>query len=57
MALLDLIPKVAAAGAFAYKGQKLAGEAKAGKEQAHGIALNAHQGKIDRHRGGSTTGK
>ena len=32
--------------AFAYTGQKLAGEAKISIEQARGIALKAHPGKI-----------
>lgn len=46
MTLLGLVLTVAAANAFAYTGQKFAGEAKISLEQARVIALKAHPGKI-----------
>lgn len=46
MTLLSLILAVAATNAFAYTGQKFAGEAKISLEQARVIALKAHPGKI-----------
>ena len=46
MTLLSLIMAVAASHAFAYTGQKFAGEAKISLEQARVIALKAHPGKI-----------
>ena len=56
--LLGLVLTVAATSAFAYPGQKLAGEAKVSIEQARAIALKAHPGKItdeelEREKGGS----
>ncbi len=58
MALLGLVLTVAAVNAFAYTGQKLAGEAKISMEQARAIALKIHPGKIveeglEREKGGS----
>ena len=58
MTLLGLVLTVAAANAFAYTGQKLAGEAKISIEQARAIALKAHSGKItdeelEQEKGGS----
>ncbi len=46
MLLLGLFLMASAANAFAYTGQKLAGEAKISLEQARVIALKAHPGKI-----------
>lgn len=47
MTLLGLVlTMAAAANAFAYTGQKFAGEAKISLEQARAIALKAHPGKI-----------
>ena len=56
--LLGLALAFAAANAFAYTGQNLAGEAKISIEQAQAIALKAHPGKItdeelEREKGGS----
>lgn len=56
--LLGLLFAVAAANAFAYTGQKFAGEAKISLDQARAIALKAHPGKItdeelEREKGGS----
>ena len=58
MTLLSLALTVAAANAFAYTGQKLAGEAKISIEQGREIALMAHPGKItdeelEQEKGGS----
>lgn len=58
MTLLGLVLTVATANAFAYTGQKLAGEAKISIEQARTIALKAHSGKItdeelEQEKGGS----
>lgn len=58
MTLLGLVLTVAAVNAFAYTGQKLAGDAKISIEQARAIALKAHPGKItdeelEREKGGS----
>ncbi len=58
MSLLGLVLTVAAANAFAYTGQKFAGEAKISMEQARVIALKAHPGKItdeelEQEKGGS----
>ena len=58
MTLLGLVLALAAANAFAYTGQKFAGEAKISLEQARRIALKAHPGKItdeelEREKGGS----
>jgi uncharacterized membrane protein YkoI len=58
MTLLGLVITMAAANAFAYTGQKLAGEAKINIEQARAIAIKAHPGKItdeelEREKGGS----
>lgn len=58
MTLLGLVLTVATANAFAYTGQKLAGEAKISIEQARAIALKAHSGKItdeelEQEKGGS----
>lgn len=58
MTLLGLVLTVATANAFAYTGQKFAGEAKISLEQARVIALKAHPGKItdeelEREKGGS----
>jgi uncharacterized membrane protein YkoI len=44
--LLGLFLMASAANAFAFAGQKLAGEAKISLNQARGIALKAHPGKI-----------
>lgn len=46
MTLLSLILTVAAVNAYAYTGEKLAGEAKISMEQARVIALKIHPGKI-----------
>lgn len=46
MTLLVLALTIAAGNALAYPGQKLAREAKISLEQARGIALKAHPGKI-----------
>lgn len=46
MALLFLGMTVAAANAFAYTGEQLAGKAKVSIEQARAIVLKAHAGKI-----------
>ena len=56
--LLALVLGVATVNAFAYTGEKLAGEAKISVEQARAIALKAHPGKItdeelEREPGGS----
>ena len=56
--LLGLVLTVAAANAFAYTGQKFAGEAKISLEQARVIALKAHPGKVtdeelEQEKGGS----
>ena len=58
MTLLGLVLTAAAANAFAYTGQKFAGEAKISMEQARAIALKAHPGKItdeelEQEKGGS----
>jgi uncharacterized membrane protein YkoI len=58
MALLGLFLMASAANAFAYTGQKFAGEAKISLEQARVIALKAHPGKItdeelEKEKGGS----
>lgn len=58
MALLGLALTVAAVNAFAYTGQEFAREAKISMEQARGIALKAHPGKItdeelEKEKGGS----
>jgi uncharacterized membrane protein YkoI len=58
MALLGMFLMASAANAFAYTGQKLAGEAKISLKQARVIALKAHPGKIideelEREQGGS----
>lgn len=58
MTLLGLVLTVAAANAFAYTGEKFAGEAKISLEQARVIALKAHPGKItdeelEQEKGGS----
>ena len=58
MSLLGLALTVAAANAFAYTGQKFAGEAKISLERARAIALKAHPGRItdeelEREKGGS----
>lgn len=58
MALLGLVLTAAAANAFAYTGQKLAGEAKITMDEARVIALKIHPGKIieeglEREKGGS----
>ncbi len=55
---LALALSVAAVNAFAYTGQKLAGEAKISMEQARAIALKAYPGKItdeelEKEKGGS----
>ena len=46
MALLGLALAASAVNAFAYTGQKFAGEAKVSMEQARAIALKAHPGNI-----------
>jgi len=46
MILLGLFLMASAANAFAFTGQKLAGEAKINLNQARVIALKAHPGKI-----------
>ncbi len=46
MTSLGLVLTIAAGNALAYQGQKFAGEAKISLEQARGIALKAHPGKI-----------
>ena len=43
---LALVLSVAAVNAYAYTGQKLAGEAKITMEQARAMALKIHPGKI-----------
>lgn len=58
MTSLTLVLMVAAGGAFAYTGEKLAGEAKINIEQARVIALKAYPGKItdeelEQEKGGS----
>lgn len=58
MTLLSLILAASTANAFAYAGQKLAGEAKISIAQARAIALKAHPGKItdeelEQEKGGS----
>lgn len=58
MTFLSLVLTVAAANAFAYTGQNLAGETKISIEQARAIAIKAHPGKItdeelERESGGS----
>jgi uncharacterized membrane protein YkoI len=58
VAVLGLVLTVAAANAFAYTGQKFAGEAKISIEQAREIALKAQPGKItdeelEQEKGGS----
>ena len=57
MALLGIVLAVAAVNAFAYTGEKLAGEAKITMEEARAIALKIHPGKIieeglEREKGG-----
>ena len=54
---LILVLSVAAVNAFAYTGEKLAGEAKITMEEARAIALKIHPGKIieeglEREKGG-----
>lgn len=56
--LLGLVLALATANAFAYTGQKFAGEAKISLQQARRIALKVHPGKItdeelEREKGGS----
>ncbi len=46
MTLLGLVLTVAAANAFAYTGEKFAGEAKITMKEARAIALKIHPGKI-----------
>ncbi|MDA8083500.1 MAG: PepSY domain-containing protein [Nitrospiraceae bacterium] len=58
MVLLGLFLMASATDAFAYTGQKLAGDAKISLEQARVIALRAHPGKIadeelEQEKGGS----
>ena len=58
MVLLGLFLMASAANAFAYTGQKFAGEAKISLEQARVIALKSHPGKItdeelEQEKGGS----
>jgi uncharacterized membrane protein YkoI len=58
MTLFVLFLMAAATNAFAYTGQKLAGEAKISLEQARIIALKAHPGKVtseelEQEKGGS----
>ena len=58
MVLLGLFLMASATDAFAYTGQKLAGDAKISLEQARVIALSAHPGKIadeelEQEKGGS----
>lgn len=58
MTLFGLFLMASAANAFAYTGQKFAGEAKISLEQARVIALKAHPGKItdeelEKEKGGS----
>ena len=57
LTLLGLVLAAGAGNAFAYTGQKLAGEAKVSIEQARAIALKVHPGKItdeelEREKGG-----
>ncbi len=56
--LLGLVLALATANAFAYTGQKFAGEAKISLKQARGIALKTQPGKItdeelEQEKGGS----
>jgi len=58
MALLGLALAASTVNAFAYTGQKFAGEAKISMEQARAIALKAHPGNItdeelEQEKGGS----
>ena len=58
MALLGLFLMASAVNAFAFTGQKFAGEAKISMKQARAIALKAHPGKItdeelEKEKGGS----